>query len=253
MTMLDAQSIWDRLSASYQAQHALTTESAHYGPWAPLENELRLLGDVRNRHILELGCGGGQSSVAFARQGAVAAGLDISVAQLEFARYLATSTQVDVQFVQGTANDLCAFATGAWDFVFSTYALHYVADMPRCLAECHRVLVPSGRLVFSLDHPARHCFFDADEDELSIVPVRSYFESGPEQWRWPGRADLVLQSFHYTIAEWMDMLYAAGFCLVRLLEPVPSPEMLDATFPSDGALAPLRLLPQSIIFVAEKR
>jgi hypothetical protein len=125
--------------------------------------------------------------------------------------------------------------------------------MPRCLIECNRVLAPAGRLIFSLDHPARHCFFDAEEDELSIVPTRSYFDDRPIHWRWPGRADIMLESFHHTIAQWVELLSTAGFGLVRLLEPVPPPEVLEAIFPVDGALAPLRLLPQSIIFVAEKR
>jgi hypothetical protein len=127
-----------------------------------------------------------------------------------------------------------------------------VQDMPRCLAECHRVLTAGGRLVFSLDHPLRNCFLDTDDEELSIFPSRSYFDNRPMRWRWPGRADLVLQSFHHTIAQWVEMLAGADFRLARLLEPVPPSPVLDATFPDDGALAPMRLLPQSIIFVAEK-
>lgn len=253
MSVSAAQVTWDRLSADYQARHGFVTDSAHYGPWAPCEDELRLLGDVRGRHILELGCGGGQSSIAFARQGAVATGLDISDAQLAYARQLAAAEKVAVQFVQGTAEDLSAFASGDWDIIFSTYALHYVADLPRCLAECSRVLHAGGSFVFSLDHPLRDCFFDAEEDEVAILPSRSYFDSQPVRWRWPDRSDLVIQSYHHTIAEWIDLLAGADFRLTRLLEPSPPADLLDATFPSDGALAPLRHIPQTIIFVAEKR
>lgn len=248
-----AQLTWDRLSADYQAHHAFVTDSAHYGPWAPREDELHLLGDVRDRHILDLGCGGGQCSIAFARQGAVATGLDISDAQLDYARQLAAAEKVDVQFVQGTAEDLGAFTSGDWDIVFSTYALHYVADLPRCLSECSRILHPGGLFVFSLDHPLRDCFFDAEDDEIAIYPVFGYFDNRPIRWRWPERTDLVVQSYHHTIAQWIDMLAVAGFQLTRLLEPSPPAALLDATFPSDGALAPLRHIPQTIIFVAEKR
>jgi len=248
-----AQSTWDRLSADFQARHDRATDSAHYGPWAPREDELRLLGDVRGRHILDLGCGGGQCTIAFARQGAIATGVDISAAQLGYARRLAAAEKVDVQFVQATAEDLSAFAAGAWDIVFSTYALPYVADLPRCLAECSRLLYAGGLLIFSLDHPLRDCFFDMEEDEMVIFPSRSYFDNQPARWRWPDRIDLVLQSYHHTIAQWIAMLAVADFRLTRLLEPAPPANLLDAIFPSDGALAPLRLIPQTIIFVAEKR
>ena len=40
--------------------------------------------------------------------------------------------------------------------------------------------------------------------------------------------------------------------LLRLLEPAPPEEMLDEIWPSDDALSALRLIPQTIIFVAEK-
>jgi SAM-dependent methyltransferase len=243
---------WNRLSADYQRRHQIPTHSAHYGPWAPLENELRLLGDVRGQRILELGCGGGQCAIAFARQGAQVAGIDLSDAQLAYAQRLADAAQVTVDFVQGTVEDLSVFADGSRDILFSAYAFQYVADMPRCLAECSRVLRAGGRLVFSLDHPFRDCFFDAEEDEMAVFPVRGYFDQTPMHWAWDGAAELAMTSHHHTIATWVEMLAGAGFRLLRLLEPAPPEEMLDEIWPSDDALSALRLIPQTIIFVAEK-
>lgn len=242
---------WNRLSAAYQGRHDLPTDSAHYGPWAPPENELRILGDVQGLHILELGCGGGQCTIAFAKQGAHAAGIDLSDAQLDYARRLAKAEQVEVDFFQGTAEDLSAFATAAWDVVFSTYAFHYVENIGRCLGECARVLRPGGRLVFSLDHPFRDCFLDEEEDEVTIYPARSYFDDRPVQWVFD-TTGVRLQSYHHTIAQWLELLSNAGFRLARLLEPCPPKEVLDAIWPEDDPLSPLRHVPLTIIFVAEK-
>ena len=179
---IDMRAAWNQIAAHYQSHHAIPTDSAHYGPWAPLENELRLLGDVRGRRILEVGCGGGQCSIAFAKQGAIVAGLDLSDAQLDFARKLAASEGVSANFVHGSAEDLHLFADGAWDVVFSAYAFQYVADMPRALGECARVLGAHGRLVFSLDHPFRDCFFDFEENDVTLYPARSYFDHSPMAW-----------------------------------------------------------------------
>ena len=181
---VDLRAAWNRLSAGYQADHAIPTDSAHYGPWSPPENELRLLGDVRGLRILEVGCGGGQCSIAFARQGAQVTGLDLSDEQLAYARRLAAGEGVSVRFVQGSATDLSAFAGGTFDLLFSAYALQYVADLRGCLSECSRVLRAGGRLVVSLDHPFRDCFSDDAEDEMSITPVRSYFDNEPMRWQW---------------------------------------------------------------------
>ncbi len=249
--MIDMRNAWNANSESYQSLHEIATESAHYGPWAPRENELRLLGDVRGLRILEIGCGGGQCCIAFARQGAHVTGLDLSDEQITFARDLAKQAGVDVRFVQGDAVDLGAFQNGSRDILFSTYTFHYVEQMAASLRECARVLASRGRLVFCLDHPFRDCFHDDEGDETVIYPVRSYFDGSPLRWTFAA-SGVPMITYHRTVSEWVEMLHAAGFRLLRMLEPEPPAEMLDAIWPEDGALAPLRMAPQTIIFVAEK-
>lgn len=252
MTGAMPQTIWDQLSARYQELQPAAVQSASYGPWAPLESELRLLGDVAGQQLLDLGCGGGQTAIALARAGALVTGLDASTAQLEAAHRNAAAAQVAVTLVHGQAEDLVPLPTAAFDLIFSAHVLAYVADLPRCFSACQRVLKPGGRLVFSLDHPCRDCFWDADDEELAIFPTRSYFDGTPIDWRWPGQTDLRLRSHHYTVSQWLDLLAGAAFRLRRLVEPAPPPALLDELWPEDGALAPLRNLPQTIIFVAER-
>jgi len=242
---------WNQISASYQARQQIQTGSAHYGPFAPPESELQLLGDVNELQILELGCGGGQTSIAFAQQGATVMGVDISDQQLRFARALAAQAGVTVTFVQGDGSALPNVQTAQWDLIFSTYTLQYVADLSRCLAECRRLLRPGGRLVFSLDHPLRDCFFDAEEEELAPYPTRSYFDNTPLRWRFPDTT-VQLRAQHLAIAQWIDLLTINGFLLNRLVEPTPPQAVLDELWPRDSAYSPLRNIPQTIIFVAQK-
>lgn len=242
---------WDRASAEYQQRHAIQTHSAHYGPWAPPESELNLLGDVHGLQILELGCGGGQCSIAFARQGAHVVGLDVSEGQLSFARALAAQEQVAVTFVQGRADDLSAFESDAWDLVFCVYTLQYIEEAARSLAAIARVLRAGGRFVMSLDHPIRASFYDEVEDESVAYPARDYFDGAPMHWRF-GEDAIPMVTWQRTISEWVAMMREAGFTLVRLLEPEADAALLDDIWPDDDALAPLRNLPQTIIFVAEK-
>ena len=53
----DVEKWWDDVSDGYQEDAKLVTDSAHYGPYAPNEEELRLLGDIKGKNILEIGCG----------------------------------------------------------------------------------------------------------------------------------------------------------------------------------------------------
>src|SRR3954470_2423124 len=56
----DNAAAWDRHSSAYQQGAALPTDVAHYGPDIPTEADLRLLGDLNGKRVLELGCGGAQ-------------------------------------------------------------------------------------------------------------------------------------------------------------------------------------------------
>ena len=127
---------------------------AHYGPDIPTEAELRLLGDLRGKRVLELGCGGGQCSIAFAKQGATAIGVDFSAAQLAFGRRLCDEEDVRVELRQGDMADLAFLRADSIDLVFSAYAFRYVEDLNRVFRQVHRVLKVGAPLVFSLPHPA---------------------------------------------------------------------------------------------------
>lgn len=251
MTRLDQRGAWDAVAASYQTDYAPEAPIVHYGPLAPPEADLQLLGDVRGLRILDLGCGGGQCSIAFARQGATVTGVDISAEQIRFARERMAQAGVPVDFRVADAINLAGFPDNGWDLIFSTYAFHYITPLASCLAECWRVLSPGGRLVFCVDHPVRNAFLDEEDQGMMPYAVRSYFDCRPLHWRFPG-VGTGMESNHYTIATWLDQLAQAGFRLTRLVEPEVPPTVAAAEWPEGSPLFSMRNLPHAIIFVAIK-
>src|ERR1700722_10197061 len=148
----DNAAAWDRYAALYQAGAQLPTTVAHYGPDIPTEADLRLLGDLRGKRVLELGCGGAQCSIAFAKQGATAIGVDFSAEQLAFARRLCEREEVRIDLRHGDLAELAFLRADSIDLVFSAYALGYVEDLNRVFRQAHRVLKVGAPLVFSLTH-----------------------------------------------------------------------------------------------------
>ncbi len=75
---------WETTSAEYQSEHAAELEAAPlaWGTWRIPESEVGALGDLAGLDVLELGCGGGQWSIALAARGVRVVGLDLSAAQL---------------------------------------------------------------------------------------------------------------------------------------------------------------------------
>jgi len=214
----DNAAAWDRHSAAYQEGARLPTDVAHYGPDIGTEADFRLLGDLKGKRVVELGCGDAQCSIAFAKQGATAIGIDFSGEQLAFARRLCEREEVKVELRQGDLADLAFLRGDSVDLVFSAYAFGYVEDLNRVFRQVHRILKPHAPLVFSVPHPA-YDMIDDDADEPLLVR-RSYFDRSPIDYRWNG---IEFTDYHHTIGDLSMALPRAGYRVDVVLEPEPTP------------------------------
>ena len=207
---------WDRFAATYQEEAGLPTTVAHYGPDIATEAELRLLGDLRGKRVLELGCGGAQCSIAFAKAGATAIGVDHSGEQLAHARRLCEREEVRVDLRLGDLAELAFLRADSVDLVFSAYAFGYVEDLNRVFRQAHRVLKVGAPLVFSLPHPA-YAMIDDDSDEPLAVR-RSYFDPRPAGW---SRDGIDFTWYPRTVADLFGALVRASYRVDVILEPPP--------------------------------
>jgi len=82
MIEMSAKKGWNIISRSYQEETRISLEDVHYGPISPGESELKLLGKVKDKDALEIGCGGGQNAIVLSKWGARSMGLDISEEQI---------------------------------------------------------------------------------------------------------------------------------------------------------------------------
>ena len=211
---------WDRYADEYQSTHGEFLGDAGFvwGPEGLTEAEARVLGDVADRDVLEVGSGAGQCSRWVRQQGGRAYGLDLSMRQLQHSRRLDDETGTTVPSVLGTATDL-PFAENSFDVVFSSFgALQFVADIERAVSETARVLRPGGRFAFSITHPTRWMFPD-DPTEAGLVASQSYWDRTPYVEVDDSTGVVAYVEHHRTLGDWVRLLHDAGFTLVDLLEP----------------------------------
>jgi len=241
---------WDSDADSYQAEHGDFLGDADF-VWCPegmREADVRLLGDVHGRRVLEVGCGAASAARWLATQGAAVVGIDLSAGMLRHAVAGAVRSGVPVPLVQADALAL-PFRDGAFDIACTAFgAVPFVSDSARLMREVHRVVRPGGRWVFSVTHPMRWIFLD-DPGEGGLVAVHSYFDRRPYvEFDPTGRATYVEQ--HRTLGDRLRELVSAGFTLVDLVEP-EWPEGHERIW---GQWSPLRgrLFPGTAIFVARR-
>ena len=221
-----------------------------YGPDTATEADVRLLGTLADKRVLELGCGTGLGLVAFARQGARTIGLDFSLPALTAARRLAERAGVKVELHEADLADLAFARADTIDLVFSAYALNLVEDVNRVFRQVHRVLKQGAPLVFSVPHPAWHMLGDPDPDASADEPPlvrRSYFEQG--------RVDLHSDrppyfSYHHTVSDLFTGLGRANFRVDAIVEPEPQRPRSEPGEPPPPDAA--HLVPRTLIIRARK-
>ena len=210
---------WDADADDYQATHGGFLGDADF-VWCPegvREEDARLLGDVRGRRVLEIGCGQAACSRWLADAGAKPVATDLSGGMLRHAREGNERTGTAVPLVQANAERL-PFASASFDVACSAFgALPFVPSLETVFAEVRRVLRPGAPWVFSVTHPMRWIFPD-DPGPQGLTATQPYFDRTPYvEVDDDGTATYV--EYHRTLGDYVRALAATGFALEDLVEP----------------------------------
>lgn len=185
-----------------------------------------MLPDLRDKKVLDLGCGfGWHCRYAREQQAAAVVGVDISEKMLERARN--TTHDPAITYIQQAIEDI-DFAADSFDVVISSLALHYVAAYDVVCRKVYDCLKSGGTFALSVEHPvftsnaAQDWYQDAQGRRLHW-PVDHYQAEGLRKTRF---LDTDVIKYHRTVATLLNSLLMVGFQLRHVSEPQPSPEIL---------------------------
>jgi SAM-dependent methyltransferase len=238
---------WNGWADRFQEEYGdgETRVGMDWGPGAPKDDDLGLLGDLEGTRAVELGCGGAQFGIAVADKGADVTGVDISAAQLAHARENAEEYGQDIEFIEASVTEL-PLASGTFDLVFSSFAFQWVGDLEACFAEVARVLTDGDRLVFSVDHPY-YKLLDGETGEFA----RSYFDPSPRRVH-SEELDAEMVIYRRRVSETVNLLVEAGFTVEEVREPgYTDPEAYVSEF---GSFDPefMAKVPPTVVYAARK-
>ncbi|HEV2519821.1 MAG TPA: class I SAM-dependent methyltransferase [Thermoplasmata archaeon] len=239
--------LWQRTAQEYEARHrrSLVREGGKaWGVFRIPERRLRLLGPVRGKRILELGCGAADWSIALSRAGARVVGLDFSEARLAQAEERVVRAGAPVFLVRARAEEI-PFPGGYFDIVLSDYGATTFADPLRIVPEVARVLRPGGIFVFAHASPLRSLAEGGSPERLYRRFVRDYF--GMRVLRFPESTE-----FQLPYGEWIRLFAACGLAVERLVEP-RAPRTPQSTYFSAGDQRWGRRWPVEAIWRVTKR
>jgi SAM-dependent methyltransferase len=206
---------WDGDADAYQAAHdaQLSGPEPGWGTYQIPEAKLRVLDDVRDRDVLEYGCGGAQWSIHLARRGARVVGLDQSRGQLRHALRARVGAGVDVQVVCASAVAV-PLRGASFDVVFCDHGAMSFCDPYETVPEVARLLRRGGQLAFSISSLLRNTCFPLDDPDAAVSRRlhQPWFRGRDFDWG-DGTID-----FQMLTGAWIRLFRQHGFEVEDLIE-----------------------------------
>jgi ubiquinone/menaquinone biosynthesis C-methylase UbiE len=112
----------------------------------------KLLGNVKGKRILDVGCGTGRYAIDLAKGGAIVEGIDLSNEMLEIARKKAKKEGIELKL---TCQDISkiSYPKNQFDIVISNLVISHVNDFKKAIKEMVRVCKLKGIIIISTIHP----------------------------------------------------------------------------------------------------
>lgn len=116
----------------------------------------KIIGKIREKKILEIGCGNGYLSRLLARKGAKVTAIDISKKLLEFAITKEKEKPLGIRYLVRDAADLYGIKSKYFDLAIANMSLMDIRDAQDTIKEASRILKNNGQFIFSITHPVFH-------------------------------------------------------------------------------------------------
>lgn len=188
----------------------------------------RLLGGVRDKTILDAGCGQGYISRILARRGACVIGVDASRKLLSIARKIEEEQRLGIKYQLLDLSDLSSLKGERFNVILCNMVLMDLPNLEKVVGEFAKLLDSGGELILSITHP---CSLDLPSSgwrkdkrgRRIYFHVDRYFDTSPHKKKFNG---YVLTHYHRTLSEYVNSLASSGFRIEQMVEPQPTQEGL---------------------------
>lgn len=190
------------------------TSLPEYGPFLKRnEEEIKLLPNLKNKKVLDLGCGEGESLEYLYKKGALEIwGIDISEERIKKARKRFPSFKNNF-YVSPMENEI-DIPNNYFDYIISIFSIGYTSNLLNTLKNSYKYLKDDGSIIISWTHPFYYCL-DIIEDK--VVINKSYFKEDSEIiTKGPDKVNLAQKNL--MISTIINTAKEAGFYVDIILE-----------------------------------
>jgi ubiquinone/menaquinone biosynthesis C-methylase UbiE len=201
---------WDAVAPKFFGVEALP----EYGPYTVTEDELNLFDVIKDKKVLEIGCGSGHSLKYMAKHGAKELwGLDLSKTQID----LATETLKNerARLFNGAMEEDLGIPHNYFDIVYSIYAIGWTVDLNKTFRQVYSYLKEGGSFIFSWEHP----FYPHINVENNKLFINSAYQEEDtvtfENFKYENHPAMLQRR---KMSTYINELISVGFSIEKLVE-----------------------------------
>lgn len=224
---MDRQNIYDN-EEFFDRYIQLRSDSENMNELVEKPALMKLLPELSQMKILDLGCGTGNHCIEYVRRGAESVlGVDLSERMLQEAEK--RNSHPAVRYLRLGMEDIGQLDE-KFDLVTSSLAVHYVENFDQLAEKTAEVLEKDGLFVFSQEHPLTTSLYEperftCDENGKAIhVNIADYSRDHLHETDWFVSG---VRKYHRSFSSILNALIRAGFIIEEVVEPVPDDQWLS--------------------------
>ncbi|HET6400903.1 MAG TPA: class I SAM-dependent methyltransferase [Candidatus Kapabacteria bacterium] len=210
----DARSAWNELAEGYEHHRLLSDSLDTLVEWLA---QIHFVRDVRDKSILDLGCGSGAKALYFAEHGAKSVlGLDISD---EFiGGWEAKGKPSNLHFIRTDINQLgeCKELKGCqFDLILGFQVMGYAHDERQALRSMRELLTEDGIIIVMASSPIRMAVEARNKTVTTLNSDGVDLVCYPSRWN----PSVILQHRRSTLSQRLNAIAESGLHLAEAFEP----------------------------------
>ncbi|WP_263833171.1 methyltransferase domain-containing protein [Sulfurospirillum oryzae] len=163
-----------------------------------------LLPTLKDKKILDAGCGIGTYAKYFVENGATVIGIDASQVAIDKAKQM--SLEQATFMVGDLEKPLDSFDNESFDFIFSYLVIHYIEDWDRLFKDFFRMLKVGGSILIAVSHPSKNVVSDYFSVEKT---TETFYRNGQT---------ISIEYYRRPLQNMLNTMINAGFQLDKTIE-----------------------------------